>query len=323
MSKVSLSFARSVELVGRSAALREIRGLIAAAAEGPSTVLVTGETGTGKGVIARAIHAQSGRAASPFVHLDCASVSEGTFESELFGHERGAFTDARERREGRLETAADGTLFLDEIGELGARLQSKLLRTLQERAFERVGGNATLELRARVIAATNRDLGAAVRAGRFRSDLYYRLDVLRIHVPPLRERMEDLPPLVSEGVARLSRALGRPAPSVSEAFLARLAGHAWPGNVRELFNVLERCLARLPSSELRAEHLDGAIDAAASAGERDAIPSLSAPERLQILGALRETGGNVSRAARRLGVSRSTLRYRIERHRLQPWLPRD
>jgi MoxR-like ATPase len=213
------------ELIGRGRAACELRAQIAAAAQGPSTVLITGETGTGKGVVARAIHAGSLRAGCPFVHLDCASVAEGTFESELFGHERGAFTDARDRRTGRLEAAGAGTLFVDEIGELGPRLQAKLLRMLQERAFERVGGNATLELRARVIAATNRDLGAAVQRGTFRADLFYRLDVLRIHVPPLRERLEDLPLLVAEGSARASRALGRSAPRISEGFLARLRQH--------------------------------------------------------------------------------------------------
>jgi DNA-binding NtrC family response regulator len=311
-------------LVGRGHAARELRAQIAAAAQVPSTLLITGETGTGKGVVARAVHFRSLRAGAPLVHLDCASVSEGTFESELFGHERGAFTDARERRSGRLEEAGAGTLFLDEIGELGVRLQAKLLRTLQERAFERVGGNATLELRARVIAATNRDLAGAVQRGAFRADLYYRLDVLRIHVPPLRERMEDLPLLVAEGVARASRALGRAAPCVSEGFLARLRQHAWPGNVRELFNVLERCVARVDARELAAFHLEGAL-LPCSASPARAAADAEAPlaDRERILCALRETGGNVSRAARRLGLSRSTLRYRIERHRLHALLPRD
>ena len=310
------------ELVGVGRAARELRAQIAAAAQAPSTVLISGETGTGKGVVARAIHARSLRSGSPFVHLDCASVSEGTFESELFGHERGAFTDARDRRIGRLEDAGSGTLFLDEIGELGARLQAKLLRTLQERAFERVGGNATLELRARVLAATNRDLAAAVRRGAFRADLYYRLDVLRIHVPPLRERMEDLPLLVKEGIARASRALGRPAPHLSEGFLARLRQHSWPGNVRELFNVLERCAARVHAPELAESHLEGALHCGAGAESPAAEPA-GPPDLERIVGALRDTGGNVSRAARRLGVSRSTLRYRIDRHGLQAWLPRD
>jgi two-component system, NtrC family, response regulator AtoC len=304
--------------------MHEIHAQIDAAAQGPITVLITGETGTGKGVVARAIHARSQaisrQAERPFMHLDCASVSDGTFESELFGHERGAFTDARERHRGRLERAEDGTLFLDEIGELGARLQAKLLRLLQERVFERVGGNATLELRARVIAATNRDLAAAVRMGSFRSDLYYRLDVLRIHMPPLRERMEDLPALVEAGVARVARLLGRPEPSLHAQFVARLAEHTWPGNVRELFNVLERCLARVHARELTAAHLDGGIE---QRGACQAAAERPASERDRIVGALREAGGNVSRAARRLGVSRGTLRYRIERHGLQPCVPRD
>ncbi len=323
-SEQTSEFSWSDELVGRGRAVCELRAQIAAAAQAPSTVLITGETGTGKGVVARAIHARSLRA--PLVHRDCASVSEGTFESELFGHERGAFTDARERRPGRLEAAGAGTLFLDEIGELAMRLQAKLLRALQERAFERVGGNATLELRARVIAATNRDLASAVPRGTFRADLYYRLDVLRIHVPPLRERMGDLPLLVAEGLARASRALGRVAPRVSEGFLVRLRQHPWPGNVRELFNVLERCVARFPVRELAALHLEGALQSAGGSVEPigpDAPAHAPHPDRELNLCALRETGGNVSRAARRLGLSRSTLRYRIDRHGLQRWLPRD
>jgi transcriptional regulator with GAF, ATPase, and Fis domain len=229
-------------LVGEGEALREVRRQIARLAALPTTVLVLGETGTGKGVVARALHAGGVRSARPFVHVDCAGLPEALFESELFGHERGAFTGAVAARAGRAEAAGDGTLFLDEVGELAPRLQAKLLRLLQERCFERVGGGATRPFRARVVAATNLDLEAAVRAGAFRRDLWFRLDVARIVLPPLRERREDLPALVTALLARIAARLGVPCPPLDPGLAVRLASHDWPGNVRELENALERWL---------------------------------------------------------------------------------
>jgi transcriptional regulator with GAF, ATPase, and Fis domain len=229
-------------LVGESEATRALRRQIARLADLPTTVLLLGETGTGKGVVARALHAGGARGARPFVHVDCAGLSESLFESELFGHERGAFTGAVAMRVGRAETAGDGTLFLDEIGELAPRLQAKLLRLLQERRYERVGGSVARPLRARVVAATNLDLEAAARAGAFRRDLLFRLDVARIVLPPLRERREDLAALVPALLARIARRLGVACPSLPSGFAARLAAHDWPGNVRELENTLERWL---------------------------------------------------------------------------------
>jgi len=265
-------------LIGESDSMRDLQARILAAARTQATVLITGETGTGKGVVARAIHSRSARSAEPFTHMDCAGLAAGTVESELFGHERGAFTGAFERRRGRLETAGTGSLFLDEIGELDPHLQIKFLRVLQERTFERVGGNQTYSLRARIIAATHRELHSAVCRGGFRSDLFYRLNVLRIHVPPLRERTDDLPMLARHGCERVSRELGRVAPRLSPSFLSALAEHAWPGNVRELMNVLERCLASHERPELTRVELIEAIEDAAPFLPNGETPLMYSPQ---------------------------------------------
>ena len=311
-------------LVGGSPALglrRELRAIAAA----DSTLLVTGETGTGKGLVARLVHEASRRARGPFVHVDCAALAPTIIESELFGHERGAFTGAELARDGRLATAAGGTLFLDEVGELEARLQAKLLRALQDRAFERVGGSRTLAMNARIVAATNRNLRAAVADGSFRADLYHRLRVLELRLPPLRERPEDIPALVDHGLREAARRLGRAAPPTTECFAGALAAHVWPGNVRELLNLLERLLVRHPGATLDAGLLAAELDPwpdaapATSAAVRDA----GGGEESQIARALIETGGNVARAARRLGLPRGTLRHRIERFGLRHLIPRD
>jgi transcriptional regulator with PAS, ATPase and Fis domain len=234
-----------MEANGASAwtALGALRGPLERLAALPTTVLLLGETGTGKSLAARMLHASGPRRARPFVTVDCAALSEPLFESELFGHERGAFTGAVGARAGRAEAARDGTLFFDEIGELSPRLQARLLRLLQERCFERVGGNASRPLRARVVAATNLDLDAAVAAGAFRRDLFYRLDVVRVTLPPLRERGAELPALARALLGRAAARLGLPAPPAEPPFLAQLRGHPWPGNLRELENHLDRWLA--------------------------------------------------------------------------------
>jgi len=285
--------------LGASEGMCELRRQIERLADLPTTVLLLGETGTGKGVMARALHAAGARRTRPFVHVDCAGLSEALFESELFGHERGAFTGAVSARAGRAELAAEGTLFLDEIGELTPRLQAKLLRLLQERRFERVGGNTTRLFQARVVAATHVDLDAAVGRGAFRRDLLYRLDVARITLPPLRERRQDVPALARALLAQTAERLGLPAAPCDPAFFASLAAHDWPGNVRELENVLERWLVggTLGPAPLReAERIAHVLDA---------------------------TGGNVARAARRLGLARSTLRGQIARHDLGAYISRD
>ena len=234
----------------------DVRRQVARLADLPTTVLILGETGTGKGVVARALHAGGARRTRPFVHVDCAGLAESLFESELFGHARGAFTGAIATRAGRAELAGDGTFFLDEVGELPLRLQAKLLRLLQERSFERVGGDAPRPFRARVLAATNLDLDAATRAGAFRRDLLYRLDVTRIALPPLRERREDLPALAEGLLARIAARLGVARPPLDAAFTTRLTAHDWPGNVRELENALERWLIGCAWKEGRGMTVD-------------------------------------------------------------------
>ncbi|MFQ5514077.1 MAG: sigma-54 interaction domain-containing protein [Myxococcota bacterium] len=316
---------------GESEAMHEVRREVSAVARTRSTVLLIGETGTGKGLVARTIHELSGSRRSRFVHVDCAALSPTVIESELFGHERGAFTGASELRRGRFELAEGGTLFLDEIGDLDTLLQAKLLRVMQDRCYERVGGTKTLQMTARVIAATNRDLAREKDEGRFREDLYYRLNVFRIRIPPLRERIDDVPGLVRTGLERISRELGVPSPRVSDGFYERLRVHPWPGNVRELFNLLERCLVHRRVDTLEAEDLDGLLEPP-SALPTAALPGTSPPavrappgpeERRRIEQVLRAVGGNVTRAARRLGMPRGTLRYKIDRYGLGGLLPRD
>lgn len=229
-------------LVGKNPKMRSVFTIIESLAGVDSPVLITGETGTGKDLVARAIHFESHRKNGPFVAINCAAVPETLLESELFGYERGAFTGAVRRKEGRFEQAQGGTLFLDEIGDISYPLQAKLLRTIQEKNIERLGGNRSISLDLRVIAATNKDLGEELASGRFRLDLYFRLNVVSIHLPPLRERLDDIPLLVNRILGKFARNQNRPIPELSREVMTRLMNHSWPGNVRELENVLERSL---------------------------------------------------------------------------------
>jgi DNA-binding NtrC family response regulator len=306
-------------LVGDSAALSGVRGLIAQVAATDSTVLIAGETGTGKELVARAVHEQSARRDRALVTLNCAALPGALVESELFGHEKGAFTGAHQQRRGRFELADGGSLFLDEVGELPVEAQAKLLRALQEREFERVGGTRALRVDVRVIAATNRDLRAEVAAGRFRADLYFRLNVFPITLPPLRERRGDIPQLVRHVVARVARRLGRQVDHVSPAFIAWACAYDWPGNVRELENVVERAL--ILSSGGLLEAVDGLaaspIENRADLQMPSAIASLQVVEQTHIRRALDATGWTIegdNGAARLLGLPASTLRGRMRKY---------
>jgi DNA-binding NtrC family response regulator len=316
-------------LVGENRAVQRLRAEIENAARVDSTVLLQGETGTGKGLVARLIHERSRRSSGAFVHVDCAALSPNLIESELFGHERGAFTGASAQRRGRFELANRGTLFLDEIGDLDAHLQTKLLRVLEDRRYERVGGTETLLMQARVIAASSHELLERVQRGQFRKDLFFRLNVVQLRIPPLRERKDDLALLVESGLERLSDRLGVPRPRVSDAFLDQLGSYSWPGNVRELMNVLERVLVSYQVDVLEPEDVAGLTDEAPlpvpAPPETRASEALReiADEEQRLRTVLAETGGNVARAARRLGVPRGTLRYRIEKFSLQGFIPRD
>jgi formate hydrogenlyase transcriptional activator len=312
-----------LDMVGSSPALRRVRDRVEQVAPTDSTVLITGETGTGKELIARAIHHRSARRDRPLVKVNCSAISAGLVESELFGHVRGAFTGALERRVGRFELAHRGTIFLDEVGDLPLDTQVKLLRVLQEREFEPVGSSRTMQVDVRVIAATNRDLDAEIRAGRFRADLYYRLDVLPIAMPPLRERASDIPELVAAFLARFARRFGRRIDTVPPETMQRLVAYPWPGNVRELQNVIERAVVLSPGPVLDLDR--GVFGSVAPASPSTALPpgggegldaSLEGLERRRILEALDRTRGVIegpNGAARLLQVHPNTLRSRMER----------
>ncbi len=308
----ALSVRRGDNLVGQSHQMAEIYTLIARVASLDTTVLIQGETGTGKELVARAIHAASARADHPFVAVDCAALPEALFESELFGHERGAFTGALTARRGLLETSAGGTCFLDEIGELTPPLQAKLLRVLQERAVRRVGGNEPIPVDVRIVAATNRDLHALVPTGEFRDDLYYRLNVVTIAVPPLRERATDIPLLAQHFLEKFADETGRSVKHLAPGTLALLTSYQWPGNVRELEHAIERAVALASSEALLPEDLPPHVRQEPAPAPRLPATGMTLDEvkRWYILKVLDETGGNKVRAADLLGINRRTL-YRI------------
>jgi DNA-binding NtrC family response regulator len=299
-------------LVGQSHQMVEIYTLVARMASLDTTVLIQGETGTGKELVARAIHEASPRADRPFVVVDCAALPETLFESELFGHERGAFTGAVTARRGLLETSAGGTCLLDEIGELTAPLQAKLLRALQERTIRRVGGNEAIAVNVRIVAATNRDLRKLVADGAFRDDLYYRLNVVTITMPPLRERATDIPLLAQRFLEKFAQSSGRPVKRLAPQAAELLESYAWPGNVRELEHVIERAVALSASETLLADDFPPHVRAEPGTQPRLPAPRMTLEDvkRWYVNVVLEEAGGNKLRAAELLGIDRRTL-YRI------------
>ena len=301
-------------IVGSSPAMQEVFNVIEQVAPTKASVLITGESGTGKELVAQAIHEHGPRSSAPFVKLHCAALAETILESELFGHERGAFTGAAGRREGRFKHADGGTLFLDEIGEISPAIQVKLLRFLQERSFERVGGNETLKVDVRVIAATNRDLPSEVAAGKFREDLYYRLNVVNIEMPPLRARPSDLLPLAAHFLARFAKENGKRIEGFAEDAVERIASYRWPGNVRELENVIERAVVLCEGTSLTAKHLPAGVGAASKGGIRIPGSTLEEVERHLILTTLEACGGRTSQAAQMLDISVRKIQYKLHEY---------
>ena len=309
------------DLVGESRAIRDLAALIARIAQSDATtVLLEGESGTGKDLVARIIHFESARARGAFLALNCVALPEHLLESELFGHEKGAFTDAKGLKKGLFEQADGGTVYLDEIGDMKPDLQAKLLRLIEEKSFRRVGGLRDLRVDVRIIAATNRDLGRALEEGAFRKDLYYRLKVFPLHLPPLRGRPEDILPLASHFIARFNQEMGREVREIHPEAQACLAEYAWPGNVRELRNVLERALILASGPVLHVEHLPPEVGTRVPPSDKAppmALPAegvrLEEVERDLVRQALEATGGNQVRAARLLGISRDALRTRMKK----------
>ncbi|HTP26626.1 MAG TPA: sigma-54 dependent transcriptional regulator [Anaeromyxobacteraceae bacterium] len=320
-------------LIGQSASMRQIYDIVAKVAESPSTVLITGESGTGKELVARELHRGSPRRDRPLIKVNCAAIPKDLVESELFGYERGAFTGAVGSKPGRFELADGGTLFLDEIGEIPVEMQVKLLRALQESEFERVGGIKTIVVDVRLIAATNRDLTALIADGRFREDLYYRLAVVPISLPPLRDRKEDIPLLVQHFIAKYNQRLGKRVERVDEDAMQALLSYSWPGNIRELENLMERSVlfsespvihgttlpdtvrerAAGPAVPIAAVGPLGSIAAPSGASMKEIVRQAQAElEKELISRALEETSGNVTRAAKRLQISRKSLQVKMK-----------
>ena len=306
-------------IVGKSAAMQEVFDTVRIVSKTQSSVLIFGESGTGKELIARAIHYESDRAEHPFVTIDCATIPSEIMESELFGHEKGAFTGAHERKIGLLERADNGTVFLDEIGELDQQLQKKLLRFLQEREILRVGGTARIKLNVRIVAATNKDLEQEVREKRFREDLYYRLNVVAIKMPPLRERTDDIPLLLQHFLEKLNRVEGKMVKGFDETVLEVLSSYDWPGNVRELENIIERAYILCPNITISRKYLPAKLQNRAGSEHTgiDEMNLLDTEKRL-IIKALNQTSWNQSKAAEVLGITRKQLRTKMKNLELLP-----
>jgi Nif-specific regulatory protein len=305
-------------ILGSSEAIRQVRYLVAQVADTKSTVLITGETGTGKGLVARAIHASSPRKDAPFIRVNCGAIPENLIESELFGHEKGAFTGATQARTGRFESAKGGTIFLDEVGELPPQAQVKLLRVLQEREFERVGGSRTHKADARVIAATNRDLEREVEAGRFRADLYYRLNVFPVHVPPLRERGADTLMLADHFTRVYADEMDKRVGRIDTPAIDMLVAYHWPGNVRELENAIERAVVLADGGVISAHMLPPTLQIKAMENRTERRGNLerlvAAYEMELIVDALKDAGGNQTKAADLLGTTKRVIQYKVMRY---------
>jgi DNA-binding NtrC family response regulator len=304
------------DVISKNARMQAILTLAREIASLPSTVLIQGESGTGKELVARAIHQSGDRAGKPFVAVSCAALAETLLESELFGHEKGAFTGAASQKQGKFELAHGGTIFLDEIGDISPKLQVDLLRVLQDRAFYRVGGNEEVRVDVRVVAATHVNLQQAVSEGRFRDDLFYRLNVIEIRIPPLRDRREDIPLLAAHFLERISRELGRDITGICQDAMRVLMDYHWPGNVRELENAVERAVVTCRGRELSAE-LFGFLTAAACVAQHWNVPlgaTLSDMEKVVIMATLERTGGNIKESASILGIDRSTLYEKIKKY---------
>lgn len=314
--------APSVDMIGHSKGMQEVFGLISHVADSGTTVLVQGETGTGKELVARAIHMNSPRSKGPLIQFNCAAIPDTLIESELFGHERGAFTGAMRQRRGRFEEAHNGTIFLDEVSELSASAQAKLLRVLQEKQFQPLGSSRVITTNARVIAATNRHLEECITAGRFRNDLYYRLSVFPIYLPPLRDRGNDIILLADHFVLKYSKEMGKPVKRISTSVIEVFLSHQWPGNVRELENCIERAILLTEGDAIEMIHLPPSLQAKMREGDPTEKGRLStvilSQERSLILEALKETRGNQSQAARLLGTTKRIIQYKIQKLGIDP-----
>jgi two-component system, NtrC family, response regulator HydG len=308
------------ELIAESPAMRRVLEMIEVVAPSDSTVLLTGESGTGKEVVARAIHTASPRRNMPMVVIHCGALPESLLESELFGHERGAFTGAQARRKGKFEVAEGGTVFLDEIGDISLKTQTDLLRVLQEREITRVGGTQPIKLDFRCITATNRNLEAMVKEGTFRLDLFYRLNVVQVHLPALRERREDIPLLAKHFAEKYARAMNRAAPQISEGSMRVLLDYQWPGNVRELENAIERAIVMTSGPAIEPGSLPIAVATTSATSDGQKLEDV---ERRHIMKILEESGGNLSRAARILDIDRTTLYGKLKHYGLKRHSPTD
>jgi Nif-specific regulatory protein len=312
----------SVDMIGHSKGMQEVYGLISHVADSSTTVLVHGETGTGKELVARAIHMNSPRSKGPLIQVNCAAIPDTLIESELFGHEKGAFTGAMRQRRGRFEEAHGGTIFLDEVSELSASAQAKLLRVLQEKQFQPLGSSRIITTNARVIAATNRRLEDCINTGQFRNDLYYRISVFPIYLPPLRERGNDIILLADHFVLKYSKELGKPVKRISTSVIEVFLSHQWPGNVRELENCIERAVLLTEGDAIEMIHLPPSLQSKPREGDSHETGRLSmvieSQERSLILEALKETRGNQSQAARLLGTTKRIVQYKIQKLGIDP-----